>query len=56
MKYYRCDLTKEQKDIVIDALSRMKYVLPEDATYRGKVAYVLYRFQKLKPYKLKCRF
>ena len=56
MKYYHCELTKEQLYIVIDALSRMKCVLPEDATYRGKVAAVLYHFQKLRPYKVRARF
>lgn len=56
MKYYHCELTKEQKDVVIDALSRMKCVLPEDATYRGKVAAVLYHFQKLRPYKARAGF
>ena len=53
MKYYNCALTKEQKDIVIDALSRMKHILPEDAAYRGKVAALLYHFQKLQPYKVR---
>ena len=33
-KYYRVILNRKQKDVVIDALSRMKYVLPEDADYR----------------------
>ncbi len=56
MKYYHCELTKEQKDVVIDALSRMKCVLPVDATYRGKVAAVLYHFQKLQPYKVRKGF
>lgn len=56
MKYYQCALTKEQKDIVIDALSRMKYTLPEDAAYRGKVAAMLYHFQKLQPYKVRAGF
>ena len=56
MKYYHCELTKEQLYIVIDALSRMKCVLPEGATYRGKVAAVLYRFQKLRPYKVRTGF
>jgi hypothetical protein len=56
VKYYHCELTKEQKDVVIDALSRMKCVLPVDATYRGKVAAVLYHFQKLQPYKVRKGF
>ena len=33
-KYYRVILNKKQKDVVINALSRLKYVLPEDADYR----------------------
>ena len=56
LKYYHCELTKEQLYIVIDALSRMKCVLPEDAAYRGKVAALLYHFQKLQPYKVRAGF
>ena len=40
-KYYRVILTKKQKDVVINALSRLKYVLPEDADYRGEVGVLL---------------
>ena len=50
-KYYRVILNKKQKDVVIDALSRMKYVLPEDADYRSEVVRVLYMFEKLRAVK-----
>ena len=50
-KYYRVILNKKQKDVVIDALSRMKYVLPEDADYRSEVVRVLYIFEKLRAVK-----
>ena len=50
-KYYRVILTKKQKDVVINALSRLKYVLPEDADYRGEVVRVLYIFNKLRSVK-----
>ena len=40
-KYYRVILNKKQKDVVINALSRLKYVLPEDADYRGEVGVLL---------------
>ena len=50
-KYYRVILTKKQKDVVINALSRLKYVLPEDADYRGEVVRVLYIFNKLQAVK-----
>ena len=53
LKYYSVTLTKEQKDIVINALSRLRYVLPEDALYRGKVVAVLKHFEKLRPYKVR---
>ena len=53
MKYYSVTLTKEQKDIVINALSRLRYVLPEDALYRGKVVAVLKHFEKLRSYKVR---
>ena len=36
---------------MIDALSRMKYVLPEDADYRSEVVRVLYIFEKLRSVK-----
>ena len=51
MKYYSVTITKEQKDIVINALSRLKYVLPEDADYRSEVVRVLYIFEKLRAVK-----
>ena len=50
-KYYRVILNKKQKDIVINALSRLKYVLPEDADYRGEVVRVLHIFNKLRAVK-----
>lgn len=50
-KYYRVILTKKQKDVVINALSRLKYVLPEDADYRNEVVRVLYIFEKLRAVK-----
>ena len=46
--YYRVILTKKQRDVVINALSRLKYVLPEDADYRNEVVRVLYIFEKLR--------
>ena len=52
-KYYRVILNKKQKDVVIDALSRLRYVLPEDALYRGKVVAVLKHFEKLRSYKVR---
>lgn len=51
MKRYSCTLTKEQRDIVIDCLSRMRYVLPEKAEYRKKVTEVLQLFLRLTPWK-----
>ena len=50
-KYYRVILNKKQKDVVINALSRLKYVLPEDADYRDEVVRVLYIFNKLRAVK-----
>lgn len=50
-KYYRVILNKKQKDVVINALSRLKYVLPEDADYRNEVVRVLYIFDKLRAVK-----
>ena len=50
-KYYRVILNKKQKDVVINALSRLKYVLPEDADYRNEVVRVLYIFEKLRAVK-----
>lgn len=50
-KYYRVILNKRQKDVVIDALSRLKCVLPEDADYRSEVVRVLYIFEKLRAVK-----
>ena len=50
-KYYRVILTKKQKDVVINALSRLKYVLPEDVDYRSEVVRVLYIFEKLRAVK-----
>ena len=50
-KYYRVILNKKQKDVVINALSRLKYVLPEDADYRGEVVRVLNIFEKLRAVK-----
>ena len=50
-KYYRVMLNKKQKDVVINALSRLKYVLPEDADYRNEVVRVLYIFEKLRAVK-----
>ena len=50
-KYYRVILNKKQKDVVINALSRLKYVLPEDADYRDEVVRVLYIFEKLRAVK-----
>ena len=49
--YYRVILTKKQRDVVINALSRLKHVLPEDADYRGEVVRVLYIFEKLRAVK-----
>jgi hypothetical protein len=49
--YYRVILNKKQKDVVINALSRLKYVLPEDADYRNEVVRVLYIFEKLRAVK-----
>lgn len=51
LKYYRVILNKKQKDVVINALSRLKYVLPEDADYRNEVVRVLYIFEKLRAVK-----
>ena len=45
------NLNKKQKDVVINALSRLKYVLPEDADYRSEVVRVLYIFEKLRAVK-----
>ena len=50
-KYYKVILTKEQKDVVLNALSLMKHVLPEDADYRSEVVRVLYIFEKLRAVK-----
>lgn len=50
-KRYFCTLTKEQRDVVIDALARMRYVLPEKAEYRKKVAEVLQLFLRQTPWK-----
>ena len=50
-KYYRVILNKKQKDVVINALSRLKYVLPEDADYRDDVVRVLNIFKKLRAVK-----
>ena len=50
-KYYRVILNKKQKDVVINALSRLKYVSPEDADYRNEVVRVLYIFEKLRAVK-----
>ena len=50
-KFYRVILNKNQNDVVIDALSSMKYVLPEDADYRSEVVRVLYIFEKLRAVK-----
>ena len=50
-KYYRVILNKKQKDVVINALSHMKYILPEDADYRSEVVRVLYIFEKLRAVK-----
>ena len=50
-KYYRVILNKKQKDVVINALSRLKYVLPEDADYRNEVVRLLYIFEKLRAVK-----
>ena len=36
---------------MIIALSRLKYVLPEDADYRSEVVRVLYIFEKLRAVK-----
>ena len=49
--YYRVILNKKQKDVVINALSRLKYVMPEDADYRNEVVRVLYIFEKLRAVK-----
>lgn len=50
-KQYLCTLDKEQRDVVIDSLSRMRYVLPEKAEYRKKVTDVLQLFLRLTPWK-----
>ena len=50
-KFYRVILNKKQKDVEINALSRLKYDLPEDADYRSEVVRVQYIFEKLRAVK-----
>ena len=50
-KYYRLILTKDQKDVLINALSLMKHVLPEDADYRDEAVRLYWKIAKLQAVK-----